>query len=507
MDISRITPSVLTEDRLDASYYGTRYLKNEAFLKKCGLPLAPIGTLTDKCNCGATPKEVVYDGMGTGLVRTTDVRPNVFLAEGVLRTSGLRVSPEASVAAVPGDLLYTMSGTIGYAAVVHDGVDVVSFSNTIARARFSSKSGQDPRFTAAFFNCQYGYTQSLRLVSGGIQGHVMPNPFKRLPVPTPNFDAQRYIGDKVRLAERLRERARSLESNVGQIHARYIVPPTGIDFGKRTRRLASRSLTERLDAHFYPSAVEQYFKQSGLGARSLDRLTTVVVNGQSQPEHEGGVPQATVTNLGRSFVEGSLRTVKRPSDVDRALRPHDLLLCNAAHNKTYIGRDVTYSQVDGVYPSTEVMVIRVDRSQLPASYVRQYLKTEIGYLQIQSTIRGITAHSYPGDVKQIEVPVPTVPADEQPAWFATDDMMLAAGRCADAAKVLTGVATQLVEHLIEGKLSEADLSAAQKALESGDRGFDRSILQALRQNGNPAQPLIADLDGLYVLLDDQETNA
>ena len=217
MDVSRITPSVLTEDRLDASYYGTRYLQNEAFLKACGVPLAPVGTLTDKCNCGATPKEVNYDGKGTGLVRTTDVRPNAFLAEGVLRTSELRVTQEASVAAVPGDLLYTMSGTIGYAAVIHDGVDVVSFSNTIARARFAARTGQDARFTAAFFNCKYGYTQSLRLVSGGIQGHVMPNPFKRLPVPTPMPEAQRYIGDKVRQAERLRERGLFAE-----VHALFL---------------------------------------------------------------------------------------------------------------------------------------------------------------------------------------------------------------------------------------------------------------------------------------------
>src|SRR3954451_9737702 len=133
MDVSRIAPAVLTEGRLDASYYGTKYLQNEAFLKNCGMRMAPVGTLTDKCNCGATPKDVVYDGKGTGLVRTTDVRPNVFLADGVLRTGELQVSDDANTAAVPGDLLYTMSGTIGYAAVIHDGLDILSFSNTIAR--------------------------------------------------------------------------------------------------------------------------------------------------------------------------------------------------------------------------------------------------------------------------------------------------------------------------------------------------------------------------------------
>ncbi|TWA85134.1 hypothetical protein FBZ83_104406 [Azospirillum brasilense] len=200
-----------------------------------------------------------------------------------------------------------------------------------------------------------------------------------------------------------------------------------------------------------------------------------------------------------------MRAVKRPMNGTRALALHDLLLCNAAHNKSYIGRDVTYSQLEGAYPSTEVMVIRVDRAQVPASFIRQYLKTDIGYRQIQSTIRGITAHSYPSDVKLIEIPIPPVADTEREIWFATDDKMLVAGRCADAAKLLTAVAVALVEHLIDGRLSEADLIAAQKGLEAGNRDADRAILQSLRQgDAADAPPLIPDLDGLYALLDEPD---
>ncbi|MBK8588222.1 MAG: restriction endonuclease subunit S, partial [Sandaracinaceae bacterium] len=310
------------------------------------------------------------------------------------------------------------------------------------------------------------------------------------------------IGDKVRQAERLRERTRRLEDAVATAHAQYIIPPTGIDFAKRTRRLAARSLTERLDAHFYPSAVEQYFRQLGDPTRSLECVCSLVVNGQSQPEAEEGVLQATVTNLGRSFVEGSLRIVERPADSSRALAPHDLLLCNAAHNKSYIGRDVTYSQVDGAYPSTEVMVVRVDRTQLPASFVRHYLKTEIGHLQVQSTIRGITAHSYPTDVRLLEIPIPTVPDADREAWFATDDQMLAGGSCFDAAssdecRDDSGRAPRRPPH--RGRPGRRAEGAR-----AGDSA-DRAILKGLRQSDAlDAKPLIADVDVLYALLDGSE---
>lgn len=413
-----------------------------------------------------------------------------------------------------GAIVLNKSGNVGAAAIV--ACAPYMYVNTVSdliniRARRPGTDGPgraiDSGYLVVFLNSPYGQSQLQRLSGGAVFDHVSLYAVPEIRIHEPNPLAQRYIGDKVRQAERLRERARCLEAAVASAHEQYIVPPTGIDFAKRTRRLAVRSLTERLDAHFYPSAVEQYFRQFSGVTRSLERLCSLVTNGQTQPESADGVRQATVTNLGRSFVEGSLRTVERPGDGSRAVAPHDLLLCNAAHNKSYIGRDITYSQVEGAYPSTEVMVVRVDRTQVPASFVRHYLKTEIGYLQIQSTIRGITAHSYPTDVRLIEIPIPTVPDTERPAWFATDDKMLEAGRCFDAARVLTSVAMAVVERLIAGRVTEADLVAAQKALEAGDRSADRDILKTLRRHDAPdARPLIPDLDVLYALLDESEEN-
>jgi hypothetical protein len=63
----------------------------------------------------------------------------------------------------------------------------------------------------------------------------------------------------------------------------------------------------------------------------------------------------------------------------------------------------------------------------------------------------------------------------------------------------------LVKRLIERRIPEADLVAAQKALEAGDRGADRAILQSLQQgNGPDVKPPIPDLDGLYGLLDEPD---
>ena len=54
-------------------------------------------------------------------------------------------------------------------------------------------------------------------------------------------------------------------------------------------------------------------------------------------------------------------------------------------------------------------------------------------------------------------------------------------------------------------MTEADLVAAQKALDGGDHSADREILKALEQSdASDAKPLIADVDALYALLDEPE---
>lgn len=179
-------------------------------------------------------------------------------------------------------------------------------------------------------------------------------------------------------------------------------------------------------------------------------------------------------------------------------------MCNAAHNKVYIGRELTYVHTnERLLPSTEVMTIRINREMVPASYVRTYLETKLGYVKIQSTIRGITAHSYPDDVKLLDIYIPDIPSDQKEAWFNQDTRLICAGNATESAYYLTTAAKILVEALIEGQLTEEQLIQAQQALEDGDNTRDKAILNKLSSEGyavEGATPLFSDVDELYRLL-------
>ncbi|QDU37639.1 hypothetical protein Mal4_19540 [Maioricimonas rarisocia] len=200
----------LSADRLDASFYEPRFLRDAKELEDSRIPLVQIGAEATKANCGATPKLVQYGDTGAVLIRGANVRPNFYDDSTAQRVPGLEIDPASNRAIHSGDVLYTMSGVnVGNTAVYPEGEPYASFSNTVARARFDSESDVDPYFAAVFLNSRLGMSQTTRLISGGVLPHVMPNSFKKLRLINASREIQRSIGIKYRKAERLQQYAKA----------------------------------------------------------------------------------------------------------------------------------------------------------------------------------------------------------------------------------------------------------------------------------------------------------
>lgn len=100
----------------------------------------------------------------------------------------------------------------------------------------------------------------------------------------------------------------------------------------------------------------------------------------------------------------------------------------------------------------------------------------------------------------VEVLIPSFKPETQD-WIG--DRFRLSIQMREQSETLTTAAKLLVEALIEGKLSEADLKAAQEGLEQGDTTLDRAILARLTRKGidYPNEPpLFPDLDALYTAL-------
>jgi type I restriction enzyme M protein len=94
------------------------------------------------------------------------------------------------------------------------------------------------------------------------------------------------------------------------------------------------------------------------------------------------------------------------------LQENDILFISAAHHPKYIGQKIDIIDripevyQDGIICAAELIVLRVNPRYIDPYFVLLFLKTDDGYRAIQSCIRGQTAHIYPKDIREVEMPIP-----------------------------------------------------------------------------------------------------
>ncbi|WP_101959955.1 restriction endonuclease subunit S [Vibrio harveyi] len=492
-DFVRVSTNILDEARLDSSYYSNRFLENEEKLANCSIAREEVFKLTSLCNCGSTPKKVEYSTDGVGLIRTSDVRPNRFILDKIARSNDCDIKD--STTAKAGDMLYTMSGTIGYACVIPEMTEEFSFSNTIARVRLPEGSIHDIHYISTFFNSHYGYEQSLRLTSGAIQGHVMPNPFKRLKVSLPASEAQKYIGEKVRQAERLRAWAKNAEKVFNQaLKSAYPNVFNKMGSGNCYSFARSQEIDYTLNVGAFDE--ERLLTQRYLyehGGRKLAEIAKIA--NESTSEYEENQVYIGLSSIASHSCELKPSTIaeQEVTGTCRILKSGPVV----AKLRPYLNK-VSYipEKLSGSLGSTELLCIEPNKDT-SGWFIYGVLKSELTLKQLRPLASGAThprIDQY--DLRNIVIPSVENPHElgqlleqAQTAYFLSE-------KCTKLAKLL-------VEDLIEGQLNESQLASAQQALETGDDSLDRALLERMTAEGidGEGDPLFDDIEQLYDLLE------
>ncbi|EJF7263491.1 restriction endonuclease subunit S [Vibrio parahaemolyticus] len=474
-DFVRVSTNILDEARLDSSYYSNRFLENEEKLANCSIAREEVFKLTSLCNCGSTPKKVEYSTDGVGLIRTSDVRPNRFILDKIARSNDCDIKD--STTAKAGDMLYTMSGTIGYACVIPEMTEEFSFSNTIARIRLPEGSIHDIHYISTFFNSHYGYEQSLRLTSGAIQGHVMPNPFKRLKVSLPASEAQKYIGEKVRQAERLRAWAKGLLNSSDAIISSQFEYSLAPSMRTQPRRVSSALLS--------PISLGPEFARASEGQATFSDSMKF---GDFIDICKCGDPIKS-----EDRVDGKYSYYGASGPIDK-------------HNEYNFDGEYLIVAQDGsigcaniargkFWANNHVWVVKL-KAAYDIDSVCRYLDEHFPYwkgITTGSVVPKVTAENL------LNLQIPTAIAENE----HVGDLLRLSSRATSLSSILVNTAKLLVEDLIEGQLTESQLASAQQALEAGDDSLDRALLERMTAEGvdGEGEPLFDDIDQLYELLD------
>lgn len=377
---------------------------------------------------------------------------------------------------VYGDVVITRSGsgTIGRASV-YPYAEEAYVNDHLFIVRPSSA---DSHYVCSYLKSYFGE----RLLESGISGstgqlNLSNEHIKAVPLFFPKPDAQKYIGDKVRQAERLRAWAKELvnraDSTISSQFEFSLVP----SMRSQPRSISSELLSpvslgpefaraSEGQATFSDSMkLEEYIDSCKCGdpIKSEDR-----VDGKySYYGASGPIDKHNDYNF-----DGEYLIVAQDGSIGCA---------NIARGKFWANNHVWVVKLNAAYDIDSVC---------------RYLDEHFPYW------KGVTTGSVVPKVTSenlLNVQVPIAIAKNE----YIGDLLRLSSNATSLSSTLVNTAKLLVEDLIEGQVSEAELVSAQQALEAGDESLDRALLERMTAEGvdGEGDPLFDDIDQLYDLLE------
>jgi type I restriction enzyme S subunit len=507
--ITRVPHGVL-RSRIDSAFYAPEHLERERRMRQLGVARPAIGQMASLVTDG-THKTPTYIQSGVPFLSATNIGGGALIFEDhkfISRPEFLLLRAW-NCAPMPNDVVVAKSGSIGNAAVVPAHAPEFAVFESVAIVRCERV---DPYYLATFLNSVVGQKEIRRQTKGAVIRHLHLEDLREVEIPEFSEQAQRYIGDKLRQAERLRERARILDAMskdvlteaLGESDESWVsgAGPTGLipSGGFRTRVIAAH-LRGRLDPGGYHPELTAISNRAATspGFVSLAEVADLVTDTRERTSAKYA-PNAYISILhvlSGGYIDMIAAGVHQPESDGRVCAPGDVLLSgiNPAANRIAVCPEPS----GRVACSPEFSILRV-RPSVDPHFLAFALRSQVCLRQLLHLGQGTSSSRRRIDEAELSALwVPICPQQQRVgAWMATRQA------CIAASFALTHAAGIIVGLLMEGRIADADLTDAQKALETGNRSADRSILQALLLgDDSDAKPLIPDLDGLYALLDEQ----
>ncbi|MBD2198558.1 MULTISPECIES: hypothetical protein [Calothrix] len=500
MHKNRVKARRLVTERLDPEYYHPQYLSDEDRLEEFGSEyLGKAGRFFVGPFGSKLPSSLYLDKGIIPLFRISNIGAMQVDFSGM---AYLHPSVHAELKAsevLPGDLLIVKASVGEKICKIPENIPKANITQHIIALRPNGKFDID--FIAAFLFSGYGRRQLVRRSLGSIIQYLGVSDTKTVLLPKVDKQAETYIGDKVRLAERLRERSQKIETEVKQFFSIPYWNEEKVGMYRSYRTKSEIIHPERLDTAFYDPAhinlKEVLYRNRAI---PLSKLANQVKKTWNKSSHIFYYLEIGEINLSNgSIAPKILFTKEAPSRAKLLVKPWDVLVSTVRPNRKNIA---LVPDVDLDFPivaSTGFSVLRF-KSKAETVFYHCWLRSDAATQQL---MRWNAGGSYPAidDDIAISTLVPQYPdeiVEEQgKRWlikFIGEDLSIC----------LTTAAKLLVEALIEGKLTEDELKIAQEALQKGDREPDKAILSRLTRKGYDIKdepPLFPDLDLIYQTID------
>lgn len=427
-----ITASLLGR-RIDSNYYSPEALKQITRLQKSGLEISSISEVCHRRNSGPFGSSLLASSyVPEGIDSVIFFRPvdckdaianiyndNVYISKG----DNIRLSSSSFGA---GSLILTKIGnSIGDVSIVPICIDKCNISGNMMGM---DTDKIDPYFLLAYLRSLSGVAQINRGIIGGPMPKIDMESISEIQIPIPDTNIQRYLGNKIRKAERLIELSKSCLQHatklLNKLFEPYIDPPE-YPIEK------SKSVDEPRDTYFEKfippydlndRLIAQPYRPDVLFAiKTIKKMPNVELLGHMVKDKiaQGVTPiyaPSGVMCLKTKNVEGVFITTENTDFVGQnffqkntrsTIAPNTILLNRQGAGS--IGRSGIYLGTESICINDSLFRISMSDYYDPA-YVVLFLNSWFGERQIEQGINGSTGQLTLGQehLKYILIPCPDI---------------------------------------------------------------------------------------------------
>ena len=203
-----------------------------------------------------------------------------------------------------GDIIITRSGSIGIAKTITNNDEDIVISSHIIKLRVNNKIDRD--YLTTYLNSDTGRKLIEQLSYGAVIKEIGQEELLDLLIPIPSPEIQKYIGDKVRKAEELREEAKRLKKEAEEILNRELnlnklEESLKSSINSKHNWITSMDINDRIDSYYYKRRyilVNQHLNDyECIQIRDIASVDYGYMPTEDYADENNGVPLIRVTNM------------------------------------------------------------------------------------------------------------------------------------------------------------------------------------------------------------------
>jgi hypothetical protein len=306
---------------------------------------------------------------------------------------------------VKGDIVISKVGTIGNIGIINEELSPCNFSQNNIGIKMNGKI--DSHYLAVYMLSKYCILQLNRHSTIQVQAKLNLSDIRDLIVPIPSPEIQKYIGDKVRRAEELREEAITLQKDIDiLLDVDMLLEETdriNNIFHSKVNWTNEINIVDRIDPNFYQKKYRTTIEKLGDNKVELGELVKISKRRYQTGDINKYIEISSINNSFGTIDEvEELRPEEIPTSAKHQVKEGDILVSLVRPTRKAIS--IVTKEYDNAICTGGFAVLQ-SKGKVPVEFLTAVLRTNFAGIQFE---RYCTGSTYPtineNDVVKIFIP-------------------------------------------------------------------------------------------------------